>query len=289
MQWLPLSQRTGKKPALTGPYEGVPSWLSQSLTQWTVNRFRYRTSLYEERDDTGRLNRAERRLRLELPMGSFDVRLKSLMEKALDDNDVFLDLLDFLLSDLDTNPYGNDVQFAEELAIYLDDAASAWRVVLRDDHFCLERRTSAESMAAAEVAISDGDRAGQLLASAWNAVYGRTPNPGLAYRDAVRAVEAAARPIITPADTAATLGKMVAALRDAPNKWDFALEPKGGHPVEMVETTMSLLWTAQLDRHGTDDAAVPLNVSAEEAAAGVQLAVTLVNWLRSGALKMKTD
>lgn len=200
MQWLPLSQRTGKKPALTGPYEGIPSWLSHSVTRWSVNRFRYTHHVYGYTEDQQRLNRAERRLRIELPMDSFDARLNVLIEKALSDDDVFLDLLDFLLSDLDTNPYGSDVSFADELAGYLDDAASAWRVVHRDGRFCLERVTSPESMAAVDLATSEGDRAGQLLANSWNAVYGRDPNASLAYRDAVRAVEAAARPIITPAD-----------------------------------------------------------------------------------------
>jgi hypothetical protein len=221
-------------------------------------------------------------------MGSFDVRLKALMEKALNDDDLFLDLLDFLLNDLDTNPYGDDPGYAQELDGYLSEAASAWRVVKRD-RFCLERVTSIESMAAADIATSSGDRGSQLLASAWNAVFGRDTNPSLAYRDAVRAVEAAARPIITPADPAATLGKMIAALRDSPDKWTFVMDPKGGHAIEMVRTAMSLLWTAQLDRHGTDDETVPLSVSPAEAEAAVHLAVTLVNWLRSDALRMKTS
>lgn len=238
MPWLPLSQRTGKKPALTGPYDGIPSWLSHSVTGWSVSRFRYFHSVYGHTEDQQRLDRAERNLRMELPMGSFDARLKALIEKALNDDDVFLDLLDFLLNDLDTNPYGDDPTFAKELDTYLLEAASAWRVATRDGRLCLERVTSPESMAAVDIATSAGDRAGQLLASAWNAVYGRDTNASLAYRDAVRAVEAAARPIITPADSASTLGKMIAALRDAPDKWRFVMEPKGGHSVEMVRTAM---------------------------------------------------
>lgn len=82
---------------------------------------------------------------------------------------------------------------------------------------------------------------------------------------------------------------MIGALRDAPDKWEFAMAPKGGQPVDMVRTAMSLLWTAQLDRHGTDDESVPLSVSAAEAEAAVHLAVTLVNWCRGDSLRMKTD
>jgi hypothetical protein len=50
------------------------------------------------------------------------------------------------------------------------------------------------------------------LATAWNRAYGRNPDPSGAYRDAIRAVEASAKPIILPADPVATLGKMIAAL-----------------------------------------------------------------------------
>jgi hypothetical protein len=56
----------------------------------------------------------------------------------------------------------------------------------------------------------------------------------------------------------------------------------------MFRETMQLLWTAELSRHGTADESVPLDVSPSEAEAALHLAVTLVHWFHSGAIKAKT-
>lgn len=115
---------------------------------------------------------------------------------------------------------------------------------------------------------------------AWHDVYGREPTAGDAYREAVRAVEAAVKPIVTPSDPLATLGKMIKAIRDKPTKWAWEL----GEPTE-VANMMGRLWTSQLDRHGTDDESHPLTVSLQQAEAAVHLAVTLVHWCQSGAFR----
>jgi hypothetical protein len=52
----------------------------------------------------------------------------------------------------------------------------------------------------------------------------------------------------------------------------------------VAEEMMDLLWTSQLDRHGSDDAKVPLRVSLEEARAAVHLAAALVQLFKSGAV-----
>ena len=43
---------------------------------------------------------------------------------------------------------------------------------------------------------------------------------------------------------------------------------------------MRLLWKGEFDRHGTDDANVPLNVGQEQAEAAAHLALFLVEWFR---------
>lgn len=48
---------------------------------------------------------------------------------------------------------------------------------------------------------------------------------------------------------------------------------------------MALLWTAQLNRDGTDDESHPLTVSQEQPEAAAHLAVTLVHWCRSGTFE----
>jgi hypothetical protein len=52
-----------------------------------------------------------------------------------------------------------------------------------------------------------------------NRLAGRNPDESTAYREAIRAVEAAAKPVIIPKNDKATLGQMIAALRDNGDKW----------------------------------------------------------------------
>lgn len=50
---------------------------------------------------------------------------------------------------------------------------------------------------------------------------------------------------------------------------------------------MRLQWKGQYDRHGSDDEETPLHVGQDEAEAAVHLAITLVQWFRSGAVARK--
>ena len=54
-------------------------------------------------------------------------------------------------------------------------------------------------------------RPGEYLLKAWQKV-GRHPDPGSGYKDAVRAVEAATKPVVTPDHRSATLGTIIPAL-----------------------------------------------------------------------------
>ncbi len=138
---------------------------------------------------------------------------------------------------------------------------------------------------AAEAVIAQSGRAGKLLEVAWSATYGRNPDPGKAFREAVRAVEAAARPVVSPKNSSATLGTIIKNLANAPNKWDLWLAPPPPFDkMDAVLKMLGLLWKSQFDRHGTPDDSVPLTVSKEEAETGLHLATTLVHWFSSGAI-----
>lgn len=110
------------------------------------------------------------------------------------------------------------------------------------------------------------------MTTAWNRLEGRNPDPSGAYREAIRAIECVAKPVITPNDSLATLGKMIGAMRSNPKKWTFVLGTDAGPVADMA----ALVWKSQLDRHGTDDESVPLNVSQEEADAAVHVSIALV-------------
>ncbi|MGH8984178.1 MAG: hypothetical protein ACRDY6_09945 [Acidimicrobiia bacterium] len=170
----------------------------------------------------------------------------------------------------------------------LAEGGSAWRLAVYSSppRGGLERRVDEAVTTAARETMSASGRAGQYLAQAWNEAYGRDPSPGEAYRHAVRAVEVAAIPVVIPNDGSATLGKVITAMRDAPQKWSATLSPSdGSDPVEVVRGMCELLWRSQWDRHGVPDASVPFDVSSEEAEAAVHLATTLVQWFTGGTVK----
>lgn len=195
----------------------------------------------------------------------------------------FLELINFLLYKLsDTH---SPVSEADELRDLLESGGSAWTVRQRATVYRLERRVSAPVSAAAERAMSTPGSAGKLLESAWSATYGRNPNPGEAYDDAIKAVEAAGVGVVSPNNMKATLGTMVRDMKNAPSKWTFTLTTAPHvDATAMVISMMETLWTGQAGRHG---AAGPVHVenSQSETEAALLLAVPLVQWFGTGAIK----
>lgn len=279
-QWRPLSRRDDE--SYDALHEGVPTWLVGSLLDFVVTQLTYKFERSSRRFPyRGKLKEVERKLRVPLDWSQDEMGALNSIRNNVADRDYFLSLVDLLLSEV-TKDRANEVEQ------HLAEGGSAWTVDLSGDGpFRLLRRVDATVTADARAVMSTSGRAGQHLAKAWNEVYGRNPDPSAAYREAVRAVEAIAAPVISPNDPLPTLGRMIAAIKDAPSKWLVVLQPSVGDAVMMVRETMQLLWTSQLDRHGTADEKVALHVSREEAEAAVHLAVTLVHWFHSGAIKAK--
>jgi hypothetical protein len=113
------------------------------------------------------------------------------------------------------------------------------------------------------------------LSSAWNHTFGRNPDPGRAFSEAIKAVEAASIPIISPNNTNATLGTVIGDLKSTPDKWQVVLmRPSGAGtpPIEVITSLAGLLWANQTDRHAP---AQPIQQSQAEMA--VHIALTLVH------------
>lgn len=152
----------------------------------------------------------------------------------------------------------------------------------------LERRVDPATVAAFErVAATANDEASLHLRQAWQATYGRDPEPSRAYGEAVRAVEAVACPLVLPKDSTPTLGKVITRLRDRADDWALVLP--GKHEAEGVaplRVMLQLLWTAQRSRHaGGPDTRDQLPTEAE---AAMPLAITCVQWFASGFVKRRT-
>lgn len=206
--------------------------------------------------------------------GAYSAR-SSLFERMFEDRVFALDVVDLLL-----RTCSRDYEITG-LQRHLAVGGSVWEIrpVPQASGYQLVTRTLGPVTDQIAEIQSESERAGAHLASAWAALMGRNPEPSTAYREAIKAVEVVAKPVLTPNDTLATLGKMLRALDDAPHKWRTRLDHSSP---EQVAAMMRLLWKGQTDRHGTDDEDAPLSVSLDEADAAVHLAVTLVRFFAAG-------
>ncbi|MFH8620155.1 hypothetical protein ACH4E8_34445 [Streptomyces sp. NPDC017979] len=175
----------------------------------------------------------------------------------------------------------------EVLGEMLDDAGSAYRVNEAWDG--LEERVIPTIRDAVRQTISDavaGPAAGSAadhLAAAWQAAYGRGPDPVRAYSEAIKAVESAAHAVVQANHPKATLGTMLGEMGNARHKFTTAIPaPAGQDPLAPVEAMMRALWQGQTSRHGAQTVTVPETL--EAARAGVHLAAALVQWFVAGAV-----
>jgi hypothetical protein len=284
-QWRPLSSRDD--PEYDALHAGVPSWLKSTLLAWLAPFFKQEAYDGSVVTDFSRIREMERLLRIDLSgISDYDLHLKAI-EMLANDERLLLNAVDLALlwCDKPGMSHQDVILQIEPVSRWLSEAGSAWQVAMHEGKPRLERRVDATVTASARQVMSVAGRAGQHLAAAWTQVYGRQPSASEGYKEAVRAVEAAASPIVIPRDPQPTLGKIIPALRAAPSKWRVVLRPSSGpDPVETVAHMCELFWKSQRDRHGVIDESVPLNVSLEEAQAAVHLATTLVQWFTSGAV-----
>jgi hypothetical protein len=170
----------------------------------------------------------------------------------------------------------------------LDDTLSVLRV--EQGGGGLERRADASAEAAfgeavrsAEAASGAGSAAGQLR-EAWGCVYALRPDPVKAYGLAIKAVESAAHAVVEPRNAMATLSTMLGQLRANRKRFSLAIGgPDGKGDVGPLIECMTLLWKGQSSRHGSSRPT--RDETLEEAAMAVHLAVMLVHWFVSGAVR----
>lgn len=284
MGWIPLSKRNDPEAAkeYDALHEGVPEWLAVPVAEWVFDVF---TSMQNTKDFNHWIDVLFGMLRRPMPSG-YD-RIQSAI--AVLSNEAAKGDLDVLDAVVWTSALSREGwQLRDRLELLLHVHGSAWTIGEdAADHPCLERRVDETVSTAAKSEMEQAGNASIHLRRAWHRVYGRNPDPGGAYKEAVRAVEAAAKPMITPKDPVATLGKMILAMDAKPEKWIAVLDGHGrGSGVRHVIEMCRALWTSQLDRHGTDDEAVRLDVSPAEAEAAVHLALTLVHWFRTEAVRL---
>lgn len=267
MSHVPFSVRRGKREVLTHQ-DGVPLHIKSPLTDWISQFTRSYTGANLETLD-------EMISRLQWPIHERDGSRRYLAVHTLieNDDDSFLDALDLLCAAADWNR-------RKALDAILEQGLSIYRV-RQTKPFGLEERLGDETRSALALATSVDDDAAEHLAEAWVEAYGRSPDATRAWHSAVKAVESLLKPIVEPSNSRATLGTMKAALRNKPDKWTFGITGQDGDNSARLFLQVLEIIGYEPGRHGTD----PDRATIEQARVVVLQAVTIVEWLRAGALK----
>lgn len=273
------------------PIDGVPDYLDGILRSWFIGWLQ--AMPVSPRSLGLRLH-----LAWEMPYVPIEVRqIKNYMAEAAavvlwataskGGGDVVLDLVDLALRDAyppEANLAPSHGVLIGTLDAILLEAGSIWRPTADGD--ALEERVSGnvrELLATVTSATGQGAAAAEAhLQEAWRRTYGRHPDPSKAYAEAIRAVESAAIPVVTPNDNQATLGTIRGQLRSQSKEFKFPIAPTAIAP---VAETISALWEGQTDRHGRPDGVHP--ISKESAEAAVALAIILVHWFTTGAVQRR--
>lgn len=267
--------------------DGVPAWMRSGLKAWLKPRVHY---ISEGRNLRwiARVRAFDQLTRRESPLSEvfedygFDALERELQEDVEGEN-LYIHFLDYLVY-LVSGEYGGGARL-EDLEEILRRSGSKWTVGTRAGNAGLEDRVSDGVREAAESVMALPGHAGELLAKAWHAAFGVSPNPVSAYTNAVLAVEAATVPVVIPSDRTATLGKVFAVMRDQ-SGWSLDIKKQhADFPADAVILGMvQMLWAGQGRHAGQPDWAPNTQAEAE---AAVLLAVPLVQWFASGAIKRR--
>lgn len=275
MTWTPRGADPATHHALV---DGIPRWMHRPLRAWFERELTYTTTQpYKRRLWVERMEQydlAARTFRAgELAEYGPDVLFDGIGAAALD-------VIDWMVHD---NAVTGRDSYNEELEQILVSGGSLWKVGQRDGLAGLERRVPEGVQTAAEQAMDGPGDAGPLLSAAWRATFGINPDFEKAYSKAVKAVEAAAIPVVSPNNGGATLGTVIGQMRaDGDWKLDMTREHATQTTQQVVLGNMQTLWTGQNDRHAGQAGYTPSTQA--EAEAVVLLAVPLVQWFSSGAI-----
>jgi hypothetical protein len=262
----------GEDPSTTGLVDGIPRWMMPPVSRWLDGVLlpggAPHLALIEAFEMRHRINPIDRTPALGAQMRNV----------ALTRPEYGLSLMNFALWYWADSAYSSSSHaVADKLRNILSQGSSVWEVAAIEHEpgrYRLVRRDLAGTREAIEQ-LSHGERAGDMLRSAWVKIASREPDPSGAYDLAVKAVEAAAHPVIQPAHATATLGTMLGQMRATPNKWSFVL-----NDIDTVIAMAQTLWGNHY-RHGT---ALRDDHTLEEADAAVHLALSLVRFFTGNAV-----
>lgn len=229
--FVPLSVRRGKREPFR-LHEGIPVHMQGLVSEWFDDALSANSQ-----EETVNVRWAVNLLQLPYDVATVHDLLTDLDREI----DMKLDLMDMLVQRLRRTRVG--------LARILDTGGSAWRV--DEGGLGLLRRVPDEAQAAYERALSREDLSSEHLGDAWRHAFGRSQDAGDAWHDAIRAVEAALHPIVTPESTKSTWGSIRGDLRKAP-EGKFVVRAPGDDPMKNLLMMLDCLMYED-GRHGSDE------------------------------------
>lgn len=286
------------------PLEGVPAHLQNSLFDWLAPII---LAHYGEGwdkvsamggalpDHAAFVKLAERKLQIRLDVSNGERSAARDLGRRMDaDQDVFLGVLALAVEHSRCGySFQDEYEAMEQLDRMLREGGSVWEVAGNgdsDDPWHLRRRTTAEASAGIAAVVSAAGEVAEHMSAAWRAAFGQHPNPSEAYHRAVKAVEAAAIPVVHPTNPSAVLGHVIGELTAHPADWQVVWSRDAETtkllgsriaPLAVVISMLALLRANQTDRHG---AGKSMPVTQEQAEVAVHLSLTLVQMFRSGAI-----
>lgn len=270
--WVPIGESPLTEPPALVP--GVPKWLRPEVGQFLGRSAHHRAHWLTEY----RLTRRDGSDHAEVFEHVDWVDLVDVLGE-----DESLNLVDFVLRHGDPNR-----QHVSELGHWLQVGGSMWQVGTRNGHPGLEKRMPDTIRELATEAMQAPAGAGELLADAWAAVFGRQPDPEAAYAKTVKAVEAAAVPLINGEYRKATLGSVIKRLNDR-NEWNLGFRRDGAEVDSgaTIRSMMETIWRGHADRHAGQHDYEPSTQSDAESA--VVLATALIYLISSGKVTRRQE
>jgi hypothetical protein len=265
-----VTSREGR-PALNGPYGGVPDHLRRPLTRWLENVYTVTPdTLAPDMDEAG-LERLAALLRIDLRGTDGYGMLSAILAWINGDDERLLDVIHYTLQ-IPTRM----AKMWNELEILLAYGGSMWQATSKG----LLRRVDESAVEAFDAATAVPDSASDHLALAWAGAYGRNVHPASAWHHAIRALEASLRKVVCPNNPTATLSDVIGELKTG----HWKLEVRGrarDHTIDPLVQMLELVWPDP-NRHDSPMPEQP--ATGEEACAVVQLAVAIVQWGRDGRI-----
>lgn len=288
--WRPLGVFSDEEVAgYDALHDAIPSWMASAFWAWVRVEITKRRRYSDGSGSVAHLNESLvesmcQVLRISLPnlrypstdYSAGQKQLASAMQVLMEKSDG-LQVADFILAH---SPQAK----ANELEELFLRSKSAWAVGTRAGRSGLVRRVPLGVQVGADAVMDRAGRAGARLAKAWENLYGIVPNASEAYRLAILAVEDASVPMVSPSNSRATLGTVLAQM-ESQGDWVLPMSREDSRsPSDSVLIgIIRMLWHGQHDRHGGQPSA-PGNVSDQEAAVAVSLATTLVQWFDAGVI-----